>query len=59
MDNPEYRKSSYSSAQGNCVEVATLPDGTHLVRDTKNRDGGTLQFTAEEWRAFTDEIKAG
>jgi hypothetical protein len=49
----EFRKSSYSTAQGNCVEVASLPDGSRLVRDTKDRDGGTLRFPAEAWRSFS------
>jgi hypothetical protein len=28
-----------------------------LVRDTTNRDGGTLSFTADAWRAFAAELK--
>jgi hypothetical protein len=28
-----------------------------LVRDTTNRDGGTLRFTADAWRAFAEELK--
>jgi hypothetical protein len=27
------------------------------VRDTTNRDGGTLTFTAEAWRAFAAEVR--
>jgi len=27
------------------------------MRDTHNRDGGTLAFTAEAWAAFTDTLK--
>jgi hypothetical protein len=50
-------KASYSSGQGNCIEVAELPDGGRLVRDTKDRDGGTLRFTAAEWHQFTEAIK--
>lgn len=52
-----WRKASYSSGQGNCVEVAALPDGGRLVRDTKDRDGGTLRFTVSEWHQFTEAIK--
>jgi Domain of unknown function (DUF397) len=52
-----WRKSSYSDNQGNCVEVATQPDGTTLVRDTKDRDGSVLRFTAEEWEAFVTRVK--
>jgi hypothetical protein len=28
-----------------------------LVRDTTNRDGGTLVFTADAWQAFADTLK--
>ena len=44
---------------GNCVEVATLPDSTRLVRDSKNPDGPRLTVTAAGWRAFTDAVKQG
>ncbi|KEZ34806.1 DUF397 domain-containing protein [Frankia sp. CeD] len=48
-----WRKSSYSGGTGgNCVEVATLPDGGRAVRDSKNPDGPALHFTATEWAAF-------
>lgn len=52
-----WRKASYSSNGGaNCVEVASA-DGV-LVRDTTNRTGGTLAFTASAWLAFTATLKA-
>lgn len=28
------------------------------VRDTKDRDGGTLTFTPQEWASFTRALKA-
>jgi len=31
--------------------------GVILVRDTNNRDGGTLAFTADAWRVFAAELK--
>jgi hypothetical protein len=52
-----WRKSSYSgNGGGNCVEVA---DATRAVavRDTTNRDGGTLAFTVETWQAFIGSLK--
>jgi hypothetical protein len=53
----DWRKSSYSGAQGgSCVETAGS-GGTVLVRDTANRDGRTLMFTASAWQAFTRAIK--
>ncbi|MFI6578030.1 DUF397 domain-containing protein [Nocardiopsis sp. NPDC050513] len=49
----DWHKSSYSSTSGQCVEVRETPQGAH-VRDTQNRDRGTLSFDAWEWRAFLD-----
>jgi hypothetical protein len=56
-----WTKSSYSGGGGgNCVEVGRgLPDGQVAVRDSKDRSGAVLTFTAEEWRAFRAGIKAG
>jgi hypothetical protein len=55
----QWRKSSYSANEGDCVEVAVLPDGSRALRDSKNTDGPMLQFTADEWRAFIHRVKAG
>jgi hypothetical protein len=53
----EWRKSTYSNANGgNCVETASN-DGVILVRDTTDRDGGTLAVPAGVWKAFTGTIK--
>jgi hypothetical protein len=47
----DWRKSTYSDATGgNCVEVTA--DAAVMVRDTAQRDGVTLQFSAPAWRAF-------
>ncbi len=51
--------SSYSSAQGQCVECAWLPGGGVAVRDSVNRSGPTLRFAAAEWRAFVAGVMAG
>jgi hypothetical protein len=59
MDQYDWRKSSYSGGQGNCVEVADLPDGGMAVRDTKNRGGGMLRFSADAWAEFISAIKDG
>jgi hypothetical protein len=43
----ELKVSSYCSF-GNCVEVGRSPEGTVLVRDTKDPHGGVMTFTDEE-----------
>ena len=52
-----WRTSSYTGANGNCVEVAALPTEV-LVRDTKDRAGGTLTFTPGQWRALRTRLTA-
>ena len=55
---PRWRKSSRSGGNGGaCVEVADNLPGVVLVRDTKDRDGGTLHLTASSWRSFLDLAK--
>ncbi|WP_431872744.1 DUF397 domain-containing protein [Nocardiopsis eucommiae] len=47
-----FRKSSFSGARTeNCVEVADAP-GMSAVRDTQNRELGTLTFPSHEWSAL-------
>ncbi|MEV8374768.1 DUF397 domain-containing protein [Kribbella sp. NPDC056861] len=55
-----WRKSSRSNNSNNCVEIALLPDGGAAVRDTKDHGAGhTLRYTAGEWVAFLEGVKAG
>jgi hypothetical protein len=53
-----WHKSTRSSGNGNCVEVAVVDDAVG-VRDTKDRSGPVLVFTASEWRAFVAGAKDG
>jgi Domain of unknown function (DUF397) len=53
----DWRKSSFSGANGGqCVETAST-GGVVLVRDTVNRDGVTLSVTAAAWREFTVSLR--
>lgn len=54
---PNWHKSSRSDT-GGCVEVADNLPGRVLVRDTKDREGGTLSFGPAAWRAFVNLAKA-
>ena len=57
MDSLTWRKSSYSGGQGgSCVEVAGAAS-VIMVRDTTDRDGGTLAFSADAWDAFAASLK--
>jgi hypothetical protein len=51
-----WRKATYSNGGENCVETAS-GSGVVLVRDTKDRDGGTLAFSAEAWQRFASSLR--
>jgi hypothetical protein len=52
-------KSSLSFSNGNCVEVASLPDGLIGVRHSKDPEGAFLRFTSGEWHAFLGGVRRG
>lgn len=54
-----FRKSSYSGAQGNCIEVAPTTVGGRAVRDSKNHTGPMLAFAPGGWAAFLVGAKSG
>ncbi|MCE6996812.1 DUF397 domain-containing protein [Saccharothrix sp. S26] len=56
MINQTWRKSSRSGSSAQCVELAVGARVTG-VRDTKNRDGGTLVFGARAFSAFLADVK--
>jgi hypothetical protein len=50
-------KSSHSgSANGSCVEARRRPDAMD-VRDTKDRNGGTLTFTRVAWASWVRHVR--
>ena len=58
LSRAEWRKSSYSSQDGNCVEVAVRSNAACvLVRDSKDADHPVLALGLADWRRFTDRIK--
>jgi Domain of unknown function (DUF397) len=59
MNDRAWQKSSYSSAQGNCVEICTSQPGVVAVRDSKDRYGWELTVSERAWSAFVQGIKQG
>ena len=53
----QWRKSSYSDGQANCIEVSAA--GLVAVRDSKSPDGPNLAFTTGAWRQFIGRITSG
>jgi hypothetical protein len=52
-----WRKSSYSGANGgSCVETASEAS-VILVRDTADRSGFTLSVPADAWARFTGSLR--
>ncbi len=58
-EDPHWVKSSLSFANGNCVEVADLPDGGIGVRNSRDPGGLLLRFTPDEWHAFIGGARKG
>jgi hypothetical protein len=54
-----WHKSNYSNPNGNCVEVAVLPDGTVAVRNSRQPGGPALIYAPDEITAFIRGVKDG
>ncbi|MBQ0927122.1 DUF397 domain-containing protein [Saccharopolyspora endophytica] len=56
LSDATWFKSSYSATQDACVEVAITSTAIG-VRDTKDRDGGTLVFDNATWSTFLTHLR--
>lgn len=55
-----WTKSSFSGNNGSCVEcTCDTTDDTIAVRDSKDPDGGILEFSHGSWNNFLLAVKAG
>ena len=54
-----WRKSSHSSGNDNCLELATATSQVVGVRDSKNPSGPVLVFNIQQWDAFLIGLRAG
>lgn len=49
----EWRKSSFSGANGSCVEVRlAVGESAVVLRDSTDPSGSRLQFPLESWQIF-------
>jgi len=54
-----WQKSHYSNPNGECVELAALPNGEFAMRNSRFPDGPVLVYTRGEITAFLAGAKAG
>jgi uncharacterized protein DUF397 len=61
LSGAEWRKSSYSDGQANCVEVAAMTHGSGFVavRDSKAKSRPGLTVTPNVWQQFLERVAAG
>jgi hypothetical protein len=55
----EWRKSSFSGAAQNCVEVARNLPGIVAIRDSKDPHGPAVVVSRAPWADFADSVTAG
>lgn len=52
-------KSRKSEANGMCVQLAALPQGSYAMANSNDTSGPALVFTAAEMDAFFDGVRNG
>ncbi|WP_280459717.1 DUF397 domain-containing protein [Nocardia carnea] len=57
LSGASWYKSSFSQADGDCVEVAHVADAVG-VRDSKNPTGAALAFAPEAWDSFINAVRS-
>ncbi|MEU0248275.1 DUF397 domain-containing protein [Streptomyces sp. NPDC006235] len=59
LQNVTWVKSRRSAMEGNCVEMAALPDGAVAVRNSRDPEGPALIYTRDEIVAFLAGARGG
>jgi len=59
VTSEDWRKSSYSYVNGDCIEVARNMDGLIRVRDSKNPSESLLAVGRVQWDAFVGDVRSG
>jgi hypothetical protein len=54
-----WRKSTFSSQNGGCVEIAANLPGVIAIRDSKRPDGGAHVISGPAFAAFLADARAG
>jgi len=57
LSRAEWRKSSYSSQSGNCVEVALNLPGLVAVRDCRESGEAKLMVAHKTWWVFVKSLR--
>jgi hypothetical protein len=56
LRDAQWRTSSRSSSQGQCLEVARNLEGVVAVRDSKDREGPVIVVDRAAWRCFIADV---
>ena len=56
FDESDWRRTSYSIGNGQCIEAAVSADGRVGVRDSKVQLSPVIVFSAGEWHAFISTV---